>query len=123
MAVSISRGKTAVTHWKKIEEFEGSFSLLNVLLKTGRTHQIRVHMAHIGHPVAGDSVYGYGRTWWKKNLLWKKGIIKKIPRQMLHAGRLGFRHPDRGEFREFEAPLPSDMEMLLGVLRGMGNIS
>lgn len=110
MAVSVSGGKQALTRWKKIEEFQSGFSLLEVAIKTGRTHQIRVHLSHIGHPVVGDPVYGYGRRWWNKHPLHKKGILPSINRQMLHAKRLGFIHPDQKCYLEFESPLPNDMD-------------
>jgi 23S rRNA pseudouridine1911/1915/1917 synthase len=67
MAVVSSGGRTALTTWQKMEELGGKFSILSVTPKTGRTHQIRVHLSHVGHPVVGDPVYGYRRLWWKKN--------------------------------------------------------
>jgi len=72
-----------------------------------------VHLSHIGHPVVGDPVYGYGRRWWKKHPLNKTGIIASINRQMLHAKRLGFFHPDQESYLEFESPLPEDMDHAL----------
>ncbi len=116
MAVALSGGKRALTRWKKIEEFQSGFSLLSVSIKTGRTHQIRVHLSHIGHPVVGDPVYGYGRRWWKKHPLHKKGILTSIDRQMLHAKRLGFVHPDEKRYLEFESPLPDDMDHAVLIL-------
>ncbi len=113
MAVALSGGKRALTRWKKIEEFQSGFSLLSISIKTGRTHQIRVHLSHVGHPVVGDPVYGYGRRWWKKHPLNEKGIIASINRQMLHAKRLGFFHPDQERYLEFESPLPEDMDHAL----------
>ena len=110
MAVASSGGKRALTQWKKIEEFQSGFSLLSISIKTGRTHQIRVHLSHMGHPVVGDPVYGFGRRWWKKHPLHKKGILSSIKRQMLHSKRLGFFHPDQERYLEFESPLPSDMD-------------
>ncbi len=110
MAVAVSGGKRALTIWEKIEEFQSGFSLLSVTIKTGRTHQIRVHLSHIGHPVVGDPIYGYGQKWWKKHLLFRRVLLPKIKRQMLHAKLLGFVHPDQGRYVEFESPLPDDME-------------
>lgn len=96
--------KPAITHFKVLERF-GEYTLVEARLETGRTHQIRVHMAYIGHPVVGDSVYGSRKQ--KFNL---KG-------QVLHAKKLGLIHPSNGEYMEFEAPLPEYFENLLDILR------
>lgn len=104
MAVVSRNGKRAVTHYKVLERFD-SFTLIEARLETGRTHQIRVHMAHIGHPIVGDTVYGY-----KKQRFETKG-------QLLHARILGFVHPRTGEYMEFEAPLPDYFESILNKLR------
>ncbi len=93
------------------------FSLLSISIKTGRTHQIRVHLSHIGHPVAGDPVYGYGPKWWNRRPLKKKDVLPFIKRQMLHATRLEFIHPVDGKRMEFEAPLPGDMKRVLELLK------
>jgi 23S rRNA pseudouridine1911/1915/1917 synthase len=114
MWVVSSGGREAVTHWRKEEELIGNFSLLLVTPKTGRTHQIRVHLAHAGYPIAGDPVYGYRKAWWKKH--WPTGQ-DEVRRQMLHAGKLGFSHPESGEPCEFRAPLPEDMQRVLELLR------
>ena len=114
MCVVSSGGREAFTHWRKGEELAGKFSLLIVTPKTGRTHQIRVHLAHAGHPIAGDRVYGYRKTWWKKH--WPAGQ-DEVRRQMLHAGKLGFSHPESGEPCEFRAPLPEDMQRVLELMR------
>ena len=90
----------AVTHYKVLERF-GRYTLIEARLETGRTHQIRVHMAYIGHPLVGDELYGPA-----KNRLGAK-------RQMLHARVLGFMHPSTGEYMEFESPLPDDFEAVL----------
>jgi 23S rRNA pseudouridine1911/1915/1917 synthase len=116
MAVALFGGKQALTRWKKIEEFQSGFSLLSISIKTGRTHQIRVHLSHIGHPVVGDPVYGYGRRWWNNHPLHKKGLLPSIKRQMLHATRLGFVHPEQERYLEFESPLPNDMAHAVLVL-------
>ncbi len=92
MAV-IEGGRTAQTHYSVIKRYSG-FTHVQCKLKTGRTHQIRVHMAYIGHPVAGDSVYG------------PKNVITQLGGQCLHAGTIGFVHPRTGEYMEFTAPLP-----------------
>lgn len=107
MAVRYNEGKEAITTYEAIERFQKA-TLLNLKLGTGRTHQIRVHMLHIGHPVLGDEEYGK-----KKSRL--EGV--EIPRQMLHAYKLGFTHPVRNEWMEFTAPMPQDMEDLLNYLR------
>ena len=119
MSVTRSGGRRALTLWKKIEEFRSDFSLLSIVTKTGRTHQIRVHLSHVGHPVAGDPVYGYGRNWWKRHPLQKKGSLPIIKRQMLHARKLGFVHPEEDRYLEFEAPLPDDMNHAVRSLRSL----
>ena len=111
MAVREAEGRPAVTHWQVMERFVAGFSLVQVRLETGRTHQIRVHMAALGHPVAGDQVYG-GKG---------KDVSRfGIARQCLHASRLAFRHPVTGAAMEFSAPLWPDMEALLARLRENG---
>lgn len=101
--VTDKNSKHAVTHFAVLERF-GDYTLLELQLETGRTHQIRVHMKFIGHPLVGDPVYGRS-----------KGI--KMDGQALHAKVLGFVHPSSGEYMEFAAPLPEDMENLLENLR------
>ena len=95
MAVRPTGGKYSASRWRLRERFDG-FSLVEVEIETGRTHQIRVHMAHIGHPVAGDLLYGPNRR------------NDQFNRQMLHAWRLSFNHPGTGEALTFEAELPPD---------------
>ncbi|MGG3509758.1 RluA family pseudouridine synthase [Paenibacillus sp. FSL W8-0187] len=102
--VTDRNSKHAVTHFTVIERF-GDYTLLELKLETGRTHQIRVHMKYIGHPLVGDPVYGKS-----------KGI--KLDGQALHAAVLGFVHPSSGEYMEYSAPMPNDMEELLTILRG-----
>ena len=119
MAVSASKGKNALTIWKIQEILNDKFALLSVKIKTGRTHQIRVHMAHIGHPVVGDPVYGFKSGWWKKNTGYTKNIIDSINRQMLHSGYLGFLHPDTKEYIDFDSQVPCDMGLVLKNLRSM----
>ncbi|MCP4681922.1 MAG: RluA family pseudouridine synthase [Desulfobacterales bacterium] len=120
MAVVLSGGRRALTLWEKREEFQMGFSLLSISIKTGRTHQIRVHFSHIGHPVAGDPVYGY-RKWWTRHPLYKKRVLPLVNRQMLHSNRLGFIHPDKDRTLKFEAPLPDDMERVVHILRRLDN--
>ena len=112
MAVRREHGRPAVTHWQVLERFAAGLSFVQLRLETGRTHQIRVHMAAIGHPVAGDPVYG-GRN--------RVTAALGISRQCLHASRLGFRHPLTGEAMEFVAPLWSDIEAALARLRQAGS--
>jgi 23S rRNA pseudouridine1911/1915/1917 synthase len=102
-----SMGKEAVTHYEVVERFPG-ITLLRCKLETGRTHQIRVHMQHIGHPLVGDTVYSASR----------RGHHKiPFPRQALHAERLGLIHPITQEFMQWECPLPPDFASLLDALR------
>lgn len=104
MAVDVKNGRRAVTHFKVIDRFK-SATLLELRLETGRTHQIRVHMSYIGHPLAGDSVYGR-----KKQKYGFEG-------QALHARLLGFVHPGTGEYVEFEAEPPQEFKELVDRLR------
>ena len=101
MAVNEKNGKTAVTHYRVLERF-GRFTYIECRLETGRTHQIRVHMASIGHPLLGDEVYGPSG---------KQPF--RLQGQCLHAMTLGFLHPSTGEYVEFEAPLPEYFTQLL----------
>jgi 23S rRNA pseudouridine1911/1915/1917 synthase len=115
MAV-VASGKPAITHYLIEERFEG-YTLLRVSLETGRTHQIRVHMAHIRFPMVGDPVYG-GRARIPAGLSEEvREAILKFPRQALHATRLGLVHPVTGEEMQWEAPLPEDMQALLSSMR------
>jgi 23S rRNA pseudouridine1911/1915/1917 synthase len=116
----------AVTHFEVLERFHerpdatALASLVECHLETGRTHQIRVHMAHIGHPLIGDAQYGGGyRT--KANLLpdEARAVVNRFPRQALHAFMLQFEHPSTGEVMHFEAPLPADMAELAEVLKSV----
>ncbi len=113
MSTRSRRGKVAVTRWKVLRRFRNA-SLIQATLGTGRTHQIRVHMASLGHPVLGDRTYG------RKTSMELGGLRVQIPRQMLHAKTLGFIHPVTGEAMEFEAPLPTDMKELLEKLEAAG---
>ncbi|HEY8892501.1 MAG TPA: RluA family pseudouridine synthase [Clostridium sp.] len=100
----VESGKKAVTHYKVIERFD-KYTLVECNLETGRTHQIRVHMAKIGHPLVGDLIYGF-----KKQSFNLKG-------QVLHAKRLGFIHPRTNEYMEFASPLPDYLEKLIAKLK------
>ncbi len=115
MAV-VRNGKPAITHYRVLERYR-AHSLLSVRLETGRTHQIRVHMAHVRHPLVGDPVYG-GRPRPPAGAgEAARAALQAFPRQALHARRLGLRHPASGEPRVWEAPLPADMQALITVLR------
>lgn len=104
MAVVKSGGREAVTHFKVVERF-GQYTLLKCKLQTGRTHQIRVHMRHIGHPIVGDKTYGV-----------KKEAFQ-LPGQLLHAGEIGFIHPETEQEMSFSVPLPENFEHVLQILR------
>lgn len=106
MAVNVANGKSAITNYEVIERFKG-YTLVKCKLETGRTHQIRVHMASIGHPVVGDEVYNT-----------KKAPVKTYG-QALHAYILGFEHPTTSEYIETKAPIPEYFEKLLNYLRNM----
>jgi 23S rRNA pseudouridine1911/1915/1917 synthase len=109
MAVVRSGGKEARTHYAVLERFD-KCTLVECRLETGRTHQIRVHMASIGHPLAGDPVYGKARSGDPR--------LDAFRRQALHAWRLALRHPADGREMHWEAPLPDDFAALLESLRG-----
>ena len=111
-----SDGREAVTHYR-IEERLGSFTLLRVKLETGRTHQIRVHLAHVGLPVIGDPVYGGRMRQPAGASAAVRGALQAFRRQALHAQRLRLKHPTSGRELSFEAPLPSDLQGLLLLLR------
>jgi 23S rRNA pseudouridine1911/1915/1917 synthase len=108
-------GRPSVTHYRLMKRFR-AHTLLHVELESGRTHQIRVHLAHIGYPVVGDPVYGGRRRVPAGANPVVIAELAKFKRQALHAARLGLVHPLIGKEMEWEAPLPGDMEHLLGVL-------
>lgn len=108
MAVTKTNSKEAVTHYRVLQRF-GSFTYIECRLETGRTHQIRVHMAHINHPLLGDSVYGPR----------KKAMGADT--QMLHAKVLGFQHPKTGDYMEFDSPLPIEFVQIIKKLGGTAN--
>lgn len=103
MAVNVANGKHAVTHYKVLQRFS-EHTYVEFELETGRTHQIRVHMASIGHPLLGDEVYGNGKSLWK------------LQGQTLHAATIGFIHPATGNYLEVTAPLPEYFASLLSQL-------
>lgn len=117
MSTRVRKGREAVTKWGIIERFKNA-TLIEVRLQTGRTHQIRVHFASVGHPVLGDRMYG------KKVEVECKGKKKILfTRQMLHAELLGFTHPATGEYLEFSAPVPDDMAEKIKELRDLNAVS
>jgi 23S rRNA pseudouridine1911/1915/1917 synthase len=121
MAVRQS-GREAITHWEVMQTFNGRdgkpvATLLACQLETGRTHQIRVHLAHIGHPLMGDAVYGpHFKT--KAGQLGAEGkdALTALGRQALHAWLLALEHPRTGELLHWEAPLPEDLRLLQAAL-------
>jgi len=108
MAINEKNGKPAITHYKVLERF-GNYTYMQFKLETGRTHQIRVHMSSIGHPLLGDSLYSSGKT-----------AFKNLIGQTLHAKTIGFVHPTTGKYMEFHAPLPEYFEKLLSQLKIKG---
>jgi 23S rRNA pseudouridine1911/1915/1917 synthase len=102
MSVTSSRGRAAKTEYRVVGSSEEA-SLVECTLHSGRTHQIRVHLHHLGNPVLGDKIYG-------------ARFAKDLPRQMLHAWKLGFHHPRTGEWKSFEAPLPDDFKRALAAM-------
>jgi 23S rRNA pseudouridine1911/1915/1917 synthase len=103
MSARVSRGRPAVTDYRVLKQF-ADFALVELQIHTGRTHQIRVHMAHIGHPVVGDATYGRAHS----ALSASRSTIS-VARPLLHAYKLGFTHPRSEQFVEFTAPVPDDM--------------
>jgi 23S rRNA pseudouridine1911/1915/1917 synthase len=125
MAVQKSSGRDAVTHYQSIESFQDAVSLFECRLETGRTHQIRVHMQQIKHPLVGDPLYGLpdqeGRALLKK-AGYEPKVIEKIaefPRQALHAAEIGFIHPVSGKKMHFKTEYPEDMQNLKNYLKSV----
>ena len=103
MAINEKNGKDAITHYRVLKRYK-DYTYMEFQLETGRTHQIRVHMASIGHPLLGDMVYG------------PKKCSYKLQGQTLHAAIIGFVHPSTGEYMEVEAPIPEYFSHLLTIL-------
>lgn len=104
MTVTNKNSRDAVTDYTVLERF-GKYTLVKCCLRTGRTHQIRVHMRYLGHPIVGDKTYGVKKDEWS------------LEGQLLHAGEIGFIHPETGEKMSFTAPMPDDFEKILNILR------
>jgi 23S rRNA pseudouridine1911/1915/1917 synthase len=121
MAVSRLKGRESLTQYQVLERFD-LCDLLSIRLKTGRTHQIRVHLSYLNHPVLGDPEYG-GRQKWIKGIHDKhrplaQKLLTSIDRQALHAKKIGFTHPRTKKYKELETSLPEDIESVLNFLRG-----
>ncbi len=125
MSTTTRKGRQAETLWRIHERYQ-LVTLLELILKTGRTHQIRVHCAAMNHPVVGDPVYRHRKLSKNYDKLFKAlpsplaDLLQKIPRQMLHAWQLGFVHPQTGRDMSFESPIPADMQALIEKLRSNG---
>ena len=115
MSVRAPRARPAVSRYQLVEELPG-FSFVEVRPETGRTHQIRVHLQSLGHPVVGDARYG-GAAWRGVQDPLKRRALKSFARLALHAWKLRFRHPSTGEPMAFESPAPADLRALMDVLR------
>jgi 23S rRNA pseudouridine1911/1915/1917 synthase len=116
MSTRTKKGKAAITRWKKVEDFD-SCTFLEIFPQTGRTHQIRVHLSSIGHPLLGDPLYGRkGRPGTIHDPVLKE-CVKRMNRQVLHAQRLEFTHPRTGERVQFVSPIPQDIKEVLELLR------
>lgn len=115
MAVLSAGGKRAITHYRVLKRYP-HHTHIKVNLETGRTHQIRVHMAHIGFPLVGDQTYGNRFKIPKGASPHLIDALKNFPRQALHAARLGLEHPGTGEYVEWTAPLPADFQNLVDAL-------
>ncbi len=116
MTVGVRRGREAHTSWRRVREYAGPLTLLEVDLHTGRTHQIRVHLAAAGHAVAGDKVYGGGARRLLEAPAGLAELASLVRRQLLHAGKLAFDHPRSGERLCLCAPLPADFQAALDFL-------
>jgi 23S rRNA pseudouridine1911/1915/1917 synthase len=121
MAVLRSGGKPAITRYRVLRAFKDVAALVECRLATGRTHQIRVHLSELGHPLIGDPVYGNSRSPGRLRTLspGARTVLAAFPRQALHAVLLGFRHPSTGENIEFSSKLPLDIEELSVLLESL----
>jgi 23S rRNA pseudouridine1911/1915/1917 synthase len=117
MSVHAPRGRAAVTRWEVLERFAGA-TLLRLAPETGRTHQIRVHLAALGHPIVGDRVYGGGPGRTTPDAV--RSAMEACPRQALHAESIRFAHPSTGAPMAVSAPVPDDVQALVEGLRDAG---
>jgi 23S rRNA pseudouridine1911/1915/1917 synthase len=122
MAVLPLKGREAVTHWRVVETFgrkdAAVASLIECKLETGRTHQVRVHLAHIGHPLIGDPLYGKGfKSKLRKLPEALQGKLAAFSRQALHAAELAFVHPATGTLLKFNSPLPADLSVIVDAFK------
>ena len=117
MSSKVEEGREAITNWEVIEEWP-QFSFLKLSLETGRTHQIRVHLTDIGHPVVGDAQYGGKKQANNITDPQTRSYVKSLDRQMLHAWMLGITHPETGEWMEFSCEAPDDMQKFIEMLDG-----
>jgi 23S rRNA pseudouridine1911/1915/1917 synthase len=115
MSIHSARGRAASTRWVVKRRFTG-FSLLDVTIQTGRTHQIRVHLSSLHHPILGDGVYGNKKMLPTMMDTTVRGHCRRLKRPFLHARLLGFKHPQRGDYCEFESPLPPELKELLSII-------
>lgn len=120
MSTQSRRSRPTETRWKIKEVFSG-VTLLEIDLKTGRTHQVRVHCAATGHPVVGDVIYGGRKRWKNVTLPQVQDLLRSVQRQLLHAWKLEFVHPRLGQSMTFESPVPEDMASVLESLRLISN--
>jgi 23S rRNA pseudouridine1911/1915/1917 synthase len=124
--VGEGKGKWAATNWEVVERLAHT-AVVAFRLETGRTHQIRVHAAHIGHPILGDRTYGGDRIRSGPDTASRRAclanLLTELPRQALHAQTLGFRHPASGVALDFQSPLPADMAHVLTRLRAVEGAS
>ena len=120
MTTRRSQGRAAVTHWKVLERYEGKhgkFSLLEVKIETGRTHQIRVHLSSVGHPVAGDTLYGASGATREPGYLGTASKSASLGRHFLHSSGLQFEHPIKNTRLSFNQPLPAELQAFLRCIR------
>ncbi|MCD6137690.1 MAG: RluA family pseudouridine synthase [Deltaproteobacteria bacterium] len=120
MSTKARKTRSTETRWRVKERFQG-ITLLEVDLRTGRTHQIRVHCAATGHPVVGDTTYGGKRKWKEFRSRQMQDTIRSVPRQMLHAWQVEFIHPRLGHVMHFTSPIPEDMSSVINSLRSIAS--
>jgi 23S rRNA pseudouridine1911/1915/1917 synthase len=120
ISIRSRKKRTAVTHWQVLETFSGMFSVCRFVLETGRTHQIRVHMAALGHPILADATYGKSLKRLTEGYPLLESALHEIKRQALHASLLGFIHPTSKKYLEFLSPIPADIAKFIEKVRTLG---